>query len=429
MRKRERSNELFNKAKRVLVGGVDSPVRAFNAVGGEPIFFEKGKGAYLYSADGDTYIDYVLSWGPHLLGHAQEDVLRSVVEAVEASTSFGAPNWREAELAELLSAFYPTCEKIRFVNSGTEATMSAIRLARGATSRKKIVKFNGCYHGHSDGLLIKAGSGGLTFGIPDSAGVPEEIAELTLSLEYNDLEALQQAFDRHGNEFAAVIIEPVAGNMGVVPASQSFLELLRKLCSQHGVLLIFDEVMSGLRVHLGGAQALYSIKPDITCFGKVIGGGMPCAAYGASKELMSHISPEGSVYQAGTLSGNPVAMAAGIAVLKQLHDKPQLFEEAVAVTDRLVKGLQSLQKETEIPFQINHVGTMFTLFFVSEPVKNLTDAMKCDIGMFRNVYHKLLESGIYTAPSQFESNFMSTAHSDEDILKTIDAYAYALKGA
>jgi glutamate-1-semialdehyde 2,1-aminomutase len=427
MKKRERSKALFDRAKQVLVGGVDSPVRAFNAVGGDPIFFDKGQGAHLVSADGETYIDYVLSWGPHLLGHAHEKVTAAIIDAVHASTSFGAPNKREAELAELVCGFYPSCQKVRFVNSGTEATMSAIRLARGATDRRKIIKFNGCYHGHVDGLLVKTGSGALTLGIPDSKGVPKEMAELTLSLEYNDAAQLQEAFERHGTDIAGVIIEPVAGNMGVVPADKTFLQILRELCCRYGSILIFDEVMSGFRVHIGGAQALHDIKPDLTCFGKVIGGGMPCAAYGGSRSIMSHISPEGPVYQAGTLSGNPVAMAAGIAVLKELRDHPSLFQKAEALTHKLVEGLKALQEESIVPMQINHVGTMFTLFFSEFPIRSLKDALLCDVHRFGSIYRKLLDAGIYMAPSQYEANFMSCVHSDEDISKTIEAFKYALK--
>lgn len=418
----EKSEALFEEAKSVFVGGVNSPVRAFRAVGGTPIFFKRGKGAYLFSEDGRQYIDYVLSWGPLLLGHAYPAVVQAIGEAASEGISFGAPHQRELELAKLIREFFPSCEKIRFVNSGTEATMSAIRLARGATGRKKILKFNGCYHGHSDGLLVKAGSGGLTFGVPDSCGVLPEIASSTLSIEYNDIQQLEQVFELHKEDLAAVILEPVVGNMGVVAADPVFLQRLRELCSDFKVILIFDEVMTGFRVHLGGAQALYGITPDLTCLAKVIGGGLPCGAYGGRSELMDLAAPSGPVYQAGTMSGNPVVMAAGIAMLTTLKESPILFQNAVSNTQELTKGIQAIAKQKGFPLQVNAVGTMFTVFFAREEVKNLKGAMASDIGRFKQVYHKLLQKGIYTAPSQFEANFVSAAHTHEDVEKTLEAY-------
>lgn len=423
MKTRNNSKILFEKAKNILVGGVDSPARAFNSVGGDPIFFKQGKGAHLHSEDGETFIDYVLSWGPHLFGHANEKIISAVVEAVHQSTSYGAPNYRETMLGELVREFLPSCEKVRFVNSGTEATMSAIRLARGATGRKKILKFNGCYHGHVDALLVKAGSGGLTLGVPDSLGIPHEITNLTLTQEFNDINQLRDTFRQHPQEIAGVIIEVVAGNMGVIPAEKEFLQLLREHCTSHGTLLIFDEVMTGFRVHPGGAQALYGIKPDLTCLGKVIGGGMPCAAYGGRQEIMRFISPEGPVYQAGTLSGNPVAMAAGIAMLSLLKEEPALFDLAVRQTEKLANGLRSMQKGLNIPFQVNQVGTMFTLFLTSRPVRSLKDALSCDLEQFKQLYQGLLNEGVYMAPSQFEANFVSAFHSDKDIDDTLQAFA------
>jgi glutamate-1-semialdehyde 2,1-aminomutase len=427
MNTRTNSKALFQRAKNILIGGVDSPARAFNSVGGDPIFFKHGIGPHLHSEDGEKFIDYVLSWGPHLFGHANEKITTAIIEAVHQSTSYGAPNYRETILGELVREFFPSCERVRFVNSGTEATMTAIRLARGATGRKKILKFNGCYHGHVDSLLVKAGSGGLTLGVPDSLGIPHEISSLTLTQEYNDKDQLREAFEQHPNEIATVIIEGVPGNMGVVIPDLEFLKLLRQLCTQHGTLLIFDEVMSGFRVHPGGAQALYDIEPDLTCLGKVIGGGMPCAAYGGRQDIMRYISPEGPVYQAGTLSGNPVAMAAGIAMLSLLKDEPELFKKAVKHTETLVQGLKTIQKKFDIPFQVNHVGTMFTLFLTDQPVKNLKNAMTCDTDRFKRLHQGLLNEGIYTAPSQFEANFMSALHTDKDIEDTLEAYEKTLQ--
>lgn len=420
------SSKLFTQAKQIFAGGVNSPVRAFKGVGGEPIFFKKGQGAHLFSVDGKQYIDYVLSWGPLLLGHAPKAVVDAISKAAACGTTFGAPHEREIELARLIQHFLPSCEMIRFVNSGTEATMSAIRLARGATGRKRILKFNGNYHGHSDPMLVQAGSGGLTLGIPDSQGVLAETASATSSIEFNNLETLQAFFCKHGPELAGVIVEPVSGNMGVVPGQADFLRLLRDLCSASGALLIFDEVMTGFRVHLGGAQSLYGITPDITCLGKVIGGGLPCGAYAGRSDLMRLIAPEGPIYQAGTLSGNPVVMAAGIATLGLLKDDPSLFERARGATARLAEGIRTIAKRHQYPIQVNAVGTMFTLFCCENEVRCLQDALKCDTKRFSRLYHELLNHGIYCAPSQFEANFLSCEHGDEEIQITLHAFEQAI---
>lgn len=417
-----KSKELFEQAKKVLVGGVNSPVRSFKAVGGVPLFIKKGKGCYLYSEDGDTFIDYVLSWGPLLFGHANEDVIDALQKALQNGTSFGAPCTLETELAKLIQHFYPSCEKIRLVSSGTEATMSAIRLARGFTGRKKILKFNGCYHGHVDSLLVQAGSGGLTLGKPDSEGVLPEITEQTLLCEYNDLEDVAKAFQKYRNEIAAVIIEPVAGNMGVILPQNSFLSELRKLCTEHQTVLIFDEVMAGFRVSPKGVQGVYNITPDLTCLGKVIGGGLPCGALGGKAEIMDHLSPLGHVYQAGTLSGNPLAATAGIAMLQILKNHPEKFAHAEKMTKKLVDGLKTILKEKSLPYQINTAGTMFTLFFTSKPVHNLNDAKTSDLQEFSRFYTEMLNRGVYLAPSQFESNFLSSAHTEKDIDQTLQAF-------
>lgn len=421
-----KSKELFTEAQKILVGGVNSPVRSFKAVGEFPLFIKKGKGCYLYSEDGDKFIDYVLSWGPMLFGHANPIILKAIQEALENGTSFGAPCKLEIELAKLINHFFPSCEKVRLVNSGTEATMSAIRLARGFTKRKKIIKFNGCYHGHVDSLLIQAGSGGLTHGHPDSAGVLPEFTEHTLLCNYNDIESVERVFKEFPGEIAGLIIEPVPGNMGLVLPQNSFLNNLQALCKQHQTLLIFDEVMSGFRVSPGGAQAIFNIKPDLTSLGKVIGGGLPCAAYGGSAEIMDYLSPLGPVYQAGTLSGNPLAAAAGIAMLKLLKDKPELFEHAEKMQKRLVKGFQKALEKNDLSFQINSLGTMFTLFFTDQPVNNLTDVKTANLKQFSRYFNEMLKNGIYLAPSQFETNFLSSSHQEKDIDKTIDTFEASL---
>ncbi len=412
------SNDLFDSAKDVLIGGVNSPVRAFKAVGKSPIYMKSGRGPYLMSADDQEYIDYVLSWGPMILGHAYPSVVEKVQAAVANGSSFGTPSELETQLSLLIRDFFPSCERLRLVSSGTEATMSAIRLARGYTNRKLIVKCDGCYHGHVDSLLVSAGSGALSFGTPDSSGVPEELAQLTRVLPFNDSEAFETLFKEQGDQIAAVIIEPVCGNMGLVLPDFGFLEGLQMLCSQYGALLIFDEVMTGFRVSLGGVQEKLGITPDLTCLGKVVGGGFPCAAYGGKKEIMSFLSPEGPVYQAGTLSGNPIAMTAGIETLTQLQ-KTEAFSEAEENTSYLVAGLMSIFGDA---FQIHRAGTMFSYFLSPDRVNDLVSAKKSDQGLFSKLYHHLLDQGIYMAPSPFESNFMSSVHTKKELDYTLEQF-------
>jgi len=411
----------FEEAKSVFVGGVNSPVRAFKSVGGEPIFFDRGEGSHLVDLNGKSYIDYVGSWGPLLLGHAHSQVISAITQAAQKGCSFGAPHLGEIALARLVQYFYPSMEKIRFVSSGTEATMAAIRLARGATGRSKILKFSGCYHGHADSLLVAAGSGASTLAIPDSAGVPASFAAETLVVGYNDIAGVKAIFSAYGHEIAGVIVEPVCGNMGLLLPQPGFLETLRHCCDQYESILIFDEVMCGFRVHRHGAQGLYGIKPDLTCLGKVIGGGLPCAAFGGRDEIMKNLAPEGPVYQAGTLSGNPVAMAAGIATLTTLKDTPA-FEQAVAQTDALVSGFTEQILASKLPVTLHHLGTMFCLFFHPGPLISDADVRHCDLVAFRAYYHHMLDRGIYLAPSQFETNFMSAVHTDKDIQKTLTAF-------
>lgn len=414
-------NKLFAEAQAVIPGGVNSPVRAFKAVGGEPIFIERAKGAYLYDSDGKRYVDYVLSWGPMILGHADEDVLEAVIAKARSGLSFGAPTEIETELARDIIKIIPSIELVRFVSSGTEATMSAIRLARGFTARDKIVKFEGCYHGHSDSLLVKAGSGALTLGVPSSPGVPASLAEHTLTLNYNDIDQLKETFASIGDQIACIIVEPVAGNMNCIPPAPGFLEALRDVCDQSGALLIFDEVMTGFRLGLAGAQGYYGIKPDLTTLGKVIGGGMPVGAFGGRKDVMSHIAPLGPVYQAGTLSGNPVAMAAGLATLKKIQ-APGFYEPLFAATTTLVTGLREIAQETGIPFTTNHVGTMWGGFFTdAASVSNFRQVMACDTARFNRFFHGMLQHGVNLAPASYEAAFMSSAHTAEDIEFTLAA--------
>ena len=422
----EKSRRLFEDAQTILVGGVNSPVRAFKSVGGTPLFISNGSGAYLSSADGESYLDYVLSWGPMILGHGDPDVLDSVITTFRRGVSFGAPTELETVLARLVHSYFPSMERVRFVNSGTEACMSAIRLARGFTGRKRIVKFDGCYHGHADSLLVAAGSGGLTLGIPDSAGVLPELAHYTTVLPYNDSVALRQCFSEIGSEIASVIVEPVAGNMGLIVPDSTFLVTLREVCTEFGALLIFDEVMTGFRVSLGGAQSVFGITPDLTCLGKVVGGGMPCAAYGGRADVMMQLSPCGPVYQAGTLSGNPVAMASGIATLSKLKDAT-LFNAAVSHTDALVSGLRERIQRKGIPATVAQCGTMWTLFFNPDPVHNLSNAMACDRERFARYYHGMLDQYIYLAPSQFESNFVSSCHGDRELELILNAFDKSLE--
>ena len=419
-----KNEELFARAQRTIPAGVNSPVRAFRSVGGTPRFFTRGDGAYLWDADGKRYIDYVGSWGPAVAGHAHPDVVRAVREAASHGLSFGAPTELEIELAETLVRRMPSLELVRLVSSGTEATMSALRLARGYTSRSKIVKFEGCYHGHGDSLLVKAGSGALTFGQPSSAGVPSAIANETIVLPYNDLPAIDVAFDKEGDEIAGVIVEPVAGNMNLVMPASGFLERLRALCDRHGAVLIFDEVMTGFRVHPGGAQALFGVRPDLTTLGKIIGGGMPVGAFGGKRAIMERIAPLGPVYQAGTLSGNPVAVTAGLATLA-LTEAPGFYDRLTRATRSLTDGLTVVARESGVAFCAQAVGGMFGLYFAPAIPNSLDRVMACDKVHFNRFFHAMLGAGIYLAPSAFEAGFVSAAHSDEDIAATIRAAAGA----
>jgi len=416
----QKSVEYFKQAQEILPGGVDSPVRAFQAVGGQPLFIEKGEGAYLQDVDGNRYIDYVLSWGPLILGHAHPEVVAAVKQAVELGTSYGAPSPLEIELALLVQKFMPNMEMLRFVNSGTEATMTALRLARAYTQRNKIIKFAGCYHGHADLLLVQAGSGVATLGLPDSPGVPPATVQDTLVARYNDLGSIAELFEAYPGEIAAIILEPVAGNMGVVLPEPGFLMGLRKQTHNHGALLIFDEVMTGFRVHPGGAQTLYDIQPDLTTLGKVIGGGLPVGAYGGKREIMAMIAPSGPVYQAGTLSGNPLAMAAGIATLKAL-DKPGVWQALQNSSQVLAEGIGAAAQNAGIPVWQNRVGSMFATFFTENPVKDWPTAKTCDTEIFGKFFQGMLERGVYLAPSQFEAGFMSTAHGEAEIEATLQA--------
>ena len=404
----------------MIPGGVNSPVRACRSVGMSPVFIEKAAGAKLIDADGNEYIDYIGSWGPMILGHSHSSVISALEKVLKRGTSFGAPVDLEVELAELIIDAVPAIEKIRMVNSGTEATMSAIRVARGATGRNTIVKFDGCYHGHADSFLVAAGSGVATLGIAGSPGVPESVIAHTMSLPYNDIETFTSVMDQSGDSIAAVIVEPVAGNMGLVPSVKGFLETLRKETLKHGSLLIFDEVMSGFRVSYGGAQELYNIDPDMSCFGKIVGGGLPVGAYGGRERIMSQVAPEGPIYQAGTLSGNPLAMAAGIATLKEIR-KSGFYDALERSSERLANGLEQVAANSGVKAVVNRVGSMLGLFFTDQPVKNFNDAKTSNLDKFAAYYRKMLERGIYLAPSQFESLFVSAAHSDQDIDDTIIA--------
>ncbi|MHB1299624.1 MAG: glutamate-1-semialdehyde 2,1-aminomutase [Burkholderiales bacterium] len=412
------SQNLFEKSRIHIPGGVNSPVRAFGSVGGTPLFFKRGKGAFVWDADDKAYIDYVGSWGPMILGHAHPEVIKAVCDAAQQGLSFGAPTELELEMADLLCSLVPSMDQVRLVSSGTEATMSAIRLARGYTGRSAIVKFEGCYHGHADSLLVKAGSGALTFGNPSSAGVPPETAQHTLVLDYNNLAQLEETFSKMGDKIAAIIIEPVAGNMNLVAPEKAFLDALRSLCTKHGSVLIFDEVMTGFRVGLASAQGLYGIKPDLTTLGKVVGGGMPVGAFGGRRDIMQCLAPLGPVYQAGTLSGNPVAMAAGLATLKLLQ-APGFFEKLSATARQLTEGLESIAKEAGIAFSAQSVGGMFGLYFRETPPKSYAEVMQCDKAAFNRFFHFMVDEGVYFAPSAFEAGFVSMAHGKDEIERTL----------
>jgi glutamate-1-semialdehyde 2,1-aminomutase len=416
----DRSHEVFQRSLRYLAGGVDSPVRAFRAVGGEPVVIARGEGAYVYDVDGNRYIDYVCSWGPLILGHAHPAVVEAVQRAAERGTSYGAPTEAEAELAQLIVEAMPSIELLRFVNSGTEATMSALRLARAFTGRDKVLKFEGCYHGHADGLLVQAGSGVATLGLPDSPGVPASYAQETLVARYNDVASVEAIFDKHGDAIAAVIVEPVAGNMGVVPPQPGFLEGLRDITRRAGALLVFDEVITGFRVAYGGAQALYGVTPDVTCLGKIIGGGLPVGAYGGRREIMEMLAPLGPVYQAGTLSGNPLAMAAGLATLRELRS-PGFYERLDALSAKLVDAVARAAKSAGVSLWLNRVGSMRTPFFVDAPVTDYASARRADTKLYARFFHAMLERGVYLAPSQFEAVFMSSVHGEREIADTVAA--------
>lgn len=424
----KKSTALFAEAKRFLPGGVNSPVRAFQAVGGQPLFIARGEGAWLYDVDGNRYIDYVGSWGPLILGHRHPEVIAALREVLETGTSFGAPTELETELARAIVEAVPSVEMVRLVNSGTEATMSALRLARGYTGRSKIVKFEGCYHGHADFLLIKAGSGALTLGVPTSPGVPADTAANTMIAPYNDPETVEKIFAAHGDDIAAVIVEPVAGNMGVVPPEEEFLPFLRDITRRYGALLVFDEVMTGFRVAYGGAQERFGIDPDLTCLGKIIGGGLPVGAYGGKRKIMEQVAPTGPVYQAGTLSGNPLAVTAGLATLKVLQ-RPGTYAELEDKSARLAAGLARAAAEAGVPVTLNRVGAMLCLFFTGGPVKNYRDACAADTTRFAAFFRAMLDEGVYLAPSQFEAVFMSLAHTDEQIEQTVAAAQKAFAAA
>lgn len=421
MNNMQKSEALFARAQKTIPGGVNSPVRAFKAVGGTPRFITKADGPYMWDADGKRYIDYVLSWGPMVLGHNNDKIREAVIEAAASGLSFGAPTEAEILMAEKVNQMVPSMEMVRMVNSGTEATMSSIRIARGYTGRNKIVKFEGCYHGHADSLLVKAGSGALTMGVPSSPGVPDEVAKHTLTVEFNNLDSVEAVFKEHGDDIACIIVEPVAGNMNCIPPVEGFLEGLRAICDKYGTVLIFDEVMTGFRVSRGGAQERYGVTPDITCLGKVIGGGMPVGAFGGKRDIISHVSPTGPVYQAGTLSGNPVAMAAGLAALTQLQ-QDDIYPGIYRSTEQLVNGMQALADKHGVPMTTNHAGSMFGVFFTDvEKVVNYQQAINCNTEQFKKFYHGMLDQGVYLAPASYEAGFVSSQHDEAVVQDTLDA--------
>src|SRR5579884_438298 len=426
MIQRTKSEALFAEALRYIPGGVNSPVRAFRAVGGQPFFVNRAQGAHVFDVDGNDYVDYVGTWGPAILGHANPKIIKAVQNAAAHGTSFGIPNPLEVEMAKLICDMVPSVQKVRMCSSGTEATMSAIRLARGFTKRDKIIKFEGCYHGHADSLLVKAGSGALTFGYPDSAGVPAAFTQHTVVLPFNDIEAVRAGFAANTNTIAGIIIEPVPGNAGLYLPQPGYLEFLREIMAANGALLIFDEVMTGFRLARGGAQELFNIKPDLTCFGKIIGGGLPVGAFGGRAEIMDCLAPLGPVYQAGTLSGNPVAMAAGMAALQELADG-KVYKQLEKLGSQLEAGMIDAAKSANIPVQFKRIGSMFCGYFTDKPVHNLADAMHSDRARFAKYFHGMLDEGIYLAPSQFEAGFISAAHTSEDVDKTVKAAAKVMK--
>ena len=423
------SNDLFLRAQNTIPGGVNSPVRAFKAVGGNPRFMVSAKGAYMYDEDGNRYIDFINSWGPMILGHAAEVVQEAVIKAIPNSLSFGAPTRKEIEIAELIVSMVPSIEKVRMVNSGTEATMSAIRVARGYTGRDKIIKFEGCYHGHGDSFLISAGSGAITLGVPDSPGVTKGTANDTLTAPFNNLDAVKMLVEANKGQVAAIILEPVAGNMGLVTPEEGFLQGLRTLCDKEGIVLIFDEVMTGFRLAPGGAQELYGVTPDMSTLGKIIGGGMPVGAYGGKKEIMDFVAPAGPVYQAGTLSGNPIAMAAGMAMLTYLKEHPEVYTQLNSITDKLVNGMRQNMQELSVNFTLNRVGSMFSVFFTNQPVTDFDSAKTSDTALFGRYFNAMLQRGIYLAPSQYEALFVSTAITESIADEYIKANLEALKEA
>ncbi|WP_424493214.1 glutamate-1-semialdehyde 2,1-aminomutase [Salinimicrobium sp. GXAS 041] len=417
----KRSSALFTSAKKVIPGGVNSPVRAFSAVGGEPVFIKEARGAYLFDEDGNKYIDYINSWGPLILGHAYQPVVDAVIEKAKKGTSFGTPTEIETAIAELAVSMVPNIEKIRFVNSGTEACMSAVRLARGFTSKEKIIKFAGCYHGHSDSFLIQAGSGAVTFGTPNSPGVTKGTAKDTLLARFNDLESVEELLKANQDEVACIILEPIAGNMGCIPPKKGFLEGLRELCNQYNALLIFDEVMTGFRQAKGGVQELKNIKADIVCFGKVVGGGLPVGAFAGRSEIMDHLAPDGPVYQAGTLSGNPLAMAAGLAMLTQLNKNGEIYDSIASKTEFLHMGIEKVLNENKVPHTINRIGSMISVHFSKEPVVDFESAARANNDTFKKFFHGMLDNGVYIAPSAFETWFITDALSYEDLNETVAA--------
>ena len=426
MKTHPKSKQWFERAARLMPGGVNSPVRAFRAVGGEPVFIASGKGSRMTDVDGNTYLDYVCSWGPLILGHCHPEVMEALAEVLETGTSFGACTAREVELAEQIQKAFPSVERVRLVNSGTEATLSALRVARAATGREKILKFEGCYHGHADSLLVKAGSGVATLGLPDSPGVPASLAALTLTAPFNDVTAIEEIFHAHRNQIAAAIVEPVVGNMGCVAPQSGFLEKLRALTAGQGTVLILDEVMTGFRVARGGAQELYKIPPDLTTLGKIIGGGLPVGAYGGKAALMDLVAPAGPVYQAGTLSGNPLAVAAGSKTLEILQ-RPEFYEKLEEISARLERGLVSEARRAGVPLTVNRVGSMLTAFFTPGPVTDYASARKSDTAAFGRFFRSLLEQGVYLPPSQFEAAFVSSAHTEQDIAETVEAAGRAMQ--